>query len=304
MKLKFRIQPVIQLVIRDYVFYFMDMDKTNPMEIARFGEIQLPTGSIRHGKIEDMVQLRTHLQRVIQQEQLQKRHVQFTLPDDVFVVRQMRIPNYVQERDFKGYVYMELESSLSLPLRNPVLELVKINSDENGHDVILIATEKAILEAYLALFTSVGWEPIVGDISPLSIYRVFYKYALITDIETVLNIQVNRESVHMSIFREHNILFTYQFQFEEEGMPLQYLIIENIEQIKSYYENTITEDGHFTKVLLSGDLTEINTLKELICSLFDVAVVSTEDVKVQTKTGSVIPSQHLVGYGLSIRGAV
>ncbi|RXT14694.1 type IV pilus biogenesis protein PilM [Ammoniphilus sp. CFH 90114] len=316
----------INLVIKDHVIRYLDSRHPDLKAVRAFGEHYLPDGLIREGKIVEMPALVDKLQGCVDEWGIKRRDVQFLVPDSFIVVRKLQIPSDIQSDEVKGYFFMELGSSIHLPFDNPIFDTVILGEKNGKKDVLLFATPENIVKDYSDLLEQVKLHPVVADISPLAIYRLYYQLGLVQQEEHALCIQFDVQTVNISIFHDHKILFMRHLRMdvdwagwkvEKDALGVDNLkwagdidyihnellaMIAEIERVMSFYRFSMNQGkSQITRILLNGDHPLLEWIEDQILARMDVPTSSLKDEKITTLKGEHILPQHHLTLGLSLK---
>ncbi len=165
---------------------------------------------------------------------------------------------------------------------------------------------------YAQLFEAVKLKPIVADISPLSLYRLFYTFDLANDVDHFLFVQFDLSSLNVSVFYQHRPIFTRQLAFDaqwtfwektnegwmwlKEGQPERQLedVYKELERVMNFYRFSLQQGkAQITRIVITGDHPLVHTFSLLLQERLDVAV------ETLTLPLSVDPAYYLpIGLGL------
>ncbi|AZN43338.1 type IV pilus biogenesis protein PilM [Paenibacillus albus] len=319
-------KDAVNLVIKDHVIRFLEGRDIDSITI--FGECYLPEGIISGGKIMDREKLQQLLHPYIKQWGIKGRDIRITLPDPVVVVRNLQVPLEVEDRELKSHIYMELGTSIHLPIEQPVFDTAVLGPLDQKKDLMLYAAPEPLVNEYVKLLKSLKLEPIAAEISPLAVYRLFNQLSLVGAEDHVLCIQFDVQSVTMSIFRAHKLILMRHVKMEASlkdwiierdanglehlvwnGDPeqmsdeIQSMLVE-IERVMNYYRFTFSHGrDQITKIMLTGDHSQLHHIYDRIKGITDVLVMSLHDKDLKTSKGTVVPVRHFASLGLAMKGA-
>ncbi|KAA0549238.1 pilus assembly protein PilM [Bacillus sp. BGMRC 2118] len=269
----------ISIIIKDHVIRFVELKSTTPLVIQRSGERTLPNGLIKEGKIIDRETLVMILEEVIQDWGIKNRRIQFIVPDSYVVIRKVEVPLDVMDDEIRGYLYYELGTSIHLPFENSVIDYALIGKNEEKKSVILFASPEEVVTEYTELFQEVKLKPVVADISPLSLYRLYFLNDQSRSDERLLFVQFDVTSVNLSILEDYKPIFMRHLVMEESEVesndltsPLQDYYRE-IERVMSFYQFSLNKGNQrITKVVVTGDHPMLQQIVKDISSLVDLPV--------------------------------
>jgi type IV pilus assembly protein PilM len=314
------------LVIKDHVIRFLEGRDFESVKI--FGECYLPEGMISDGRIMDIDNLLQILQPCIKQWGIKNREVRITIPDSAVVVRHLQVPADVEDRELKGHIYMELGSSIHLPIEQPVFDVVTLGQDDHKRDIMLYAAPEQVVNDYIKLFKALKLEPIAAELSPLAVYRLFHQLNLVQLDDHILSVEFDVQSVTISIFKEHKLVFMrhvkmdvrledWTKQSDDEGNEalvwtgdpdylsgeIQNMMVE-IERVMNFYRFTFSQGrDQITRIMLTGDHYQLPEIFQRIQNMTDVQVQSLHEKSLKTAKGMVLPVRHFASLGLAMKGA-
>jgi type IV pilus assembly protein PilM len=310
----------INLIIQDHVIRYLDMRQPELLEVKSSGERYLPEGIIQDGIIIDRETLLTILEECVEEWGIKGREVQFLIPDSKLVIRKHHIPSEYKIEEIKGYLYLELGSTIHLPFEDPVFDYVLLETDEEKKEILLFAASEQMVHDYSTLLTSAKLKPVVADASCVALYRLIFLKQLTSEEDHTLCLQFDIPAVQLSVFHNHKPYFfnhlklemdykSWNFKHHSTGIQqLQWQgdagfihgLIEDklleIERIINYYKFTINNGQQgITKVIISGELPELSYIQDRLKSKLNVPVLLLDQSDHQ------LPSQFDVVLGLGLK---
>jgi type IV pilus assembly protein PilM len=310
----------INLILQDHVIRYLDLRQPELLDVKSSGERYLLEGLIQDGIISDRETLLTILEECIDDWGLKGREVQFLIPDSKLVIRKHQVPNDYKNEEIKGYLYMELGSTIHLPFEDPIFDYVLLEKEEEKREILLFAASEQMVNDYSSLLTDAKLKPVVADASCVALYRLIYLKNLVSEEDHTLCLQFDIPAVQLSIFHHHKPYFFNHLKletdfkswnFKQHTTGVQVIqwqgdagyvhgLIEDklveIERIINYYKFAINngEQG-VTKVVISGELPELKYIQERLKSKLDVPVLLLDHSDHQ------LPSQFDVVLGLGLK---
>src|SRR4051794_24272580 len=113
---------IVNLVLNDHSIRYLELKQTNSLTAHKWSERFLPPGIISNGKITDIDSLTNILEECIDEWKIQRRQVRFIVPDPVVIIRKVTVPADIRDDEMKGYLYLEIGSSIHLPFEEPVFD--------------------------------------------------------------------------------------------------------------------------------------------------------------------------------------
>lgn len=317
---------IVNLVVNDHSVRFVELKQVNPPATQKWFERFLPPGVITEGKITDIDSLANILEECIDEWKIKGRQVRFLVPDPLVIIRKVSIPADIQDDEIKGYLYLELGSSIHLPFEEPVFDYFPLANNGKTKDLLLFAAPEQYVMEYAELFSSLKLNPIAADISPLALYRLFHQIGQAGENEVLFTVQFDLTSVNLCIFEETVPLVMRQFPLpfdmdkwdikqdiagsmifkytgDTEELVLQFEdILNEVNKLVDFYRYTLSnEKKDITKFLLNGDHPMLTAIFDEMKERFEIPVERIEQEGIENgKTGSV-PANLLLSLGLALK---
>lgn len=318
---------IINLVLNDHSIRLLELKQENPPAPQRWSERFLPPGIISDGKITDIDSLSNILEECIDEWKIHRRQVRFVVPDPLVILRKVSVPADIQDDEMKGYLYLELGSTIHLPFEEPVFDFYPLANDGKTKDLLLFAAPEQLVMEYADLLSSLKLNPIEADISPLALYRLYHLLDQASSNEALFTVQFDLTSVNMCIFAENIPLVMRQFslpfnleQWEIKRdlaglMVCKYIgdaselviqfedIFREINKLIDFYRYSLNNEKHdITKFLLNGDHPMLGAIYDEMKERFDVPVeVISLETESKGKTSN-LPTSLLLPLGLALKG--
>ncbi|ACJ33010.1 type IV pilus biogenesis protein PilM [Anoxybacillus flavithermus] len=279
------------IVIKDHVIRYVELKQKQPLVLHTCEEWPLPEGIVRDGKIVDEEQLTHIMEQCVDMWKMKHRRIRFLVPDPLVVVRNIPLPKDIAHEDIRSYLFMEIGASIPLPFEDAVFDYTVLEKTKEALHVLLFAAPETNVMQYVELFETVKLKPIVADISPLSLYRLFYHFHLANDVDHFLFVQFDLSSLNVSVFYQHRPLFTRQLAFdaqwthwektkegwkwENEGQPEWQLedIYKELDRVMNFYRFSLQKgEAQITRVVVTGDHPLVHTFSDRLKERLDVAV--------------------------------
>ncbi|MDE3839776.1 pilus assembly protein PilM [Bacillus methanolicus] len=324
MLFQFGNKRTVNLIMKDYVIRFTELKQAHPPVVSRWGERILPPGLIKGGKIQDFEMLESILEECIADWKIARRPIRFLVPDQFVVIRKISIPSDIKDDEIKGYLYMELGTSIHLPFDDPVFDYFPINrSDKEKRDLLLFAAPENIVTDYANLFENVKLKPVTADISCLALYRLYFEQGNRSQDENLMMVQIDLQAVNISIFEGYIPVFmrhlpmdidiskwdhyssgdkeySYRGDRSEVLNPFED-IYKEAERVMNFYRYTLNQGNRqITKILIDGDHPWIHDVFDEINERFDIPTVKIDSSYFETSDDSHLfsPFHLIVGLGL------
>lgn len=317
---------IVNLTLNDHSIRFVELKQANPPAAQKWCERFLPPGIITDGKIIDTDSLANILEQCIDEWKISRRQVRFIVPDPLVIIRKVSIPADIQEDEIKGYLYLELGSSIHLPFEEPVFDYFPLANNGKTRDLLLFAAPEQYVVEYAELLSSLKLNPVAADISPLALYRLYHQLGNAKENEVLFTVQFDITSVNLCIFEEtvplvmrqfplsfdiekwdinQNSLGNMEFIFkgDTEELAMQFEdILNEINKLVDFYRYTLNnEKRDVSKFLLNGDHPMITAIYDEMQERFDIPVeMISMDSDEKGKSGSV-PANLLLSLGLALK---
>lgn len=313
---------IINLVVNDHSIRFLELKQTNPPGAQKWGERLLPPGIISNGKIMDIDSLANILEECIDEWKIKRRSVRFLVPDQLVIIRKVTVPAEILEDEMKGYLYLELGSSIHLPFEEPIFDFFSLSNNGKTKDLLLFAAPEQHVMEYAKLFTSLKLNPITADISPLALYRLYHGLGQANQNEKLIIVQFDLTSVNLCIFEDSVPVvmrpFALPFNFEQwanlgtldikfigdtNELVLQFEdIFKELLKLLDFYRYSLSKEKQdVSRFLLTGDHPMLQAIRDEMKERFEAPVdLLSLDTISNGKTGS-LPANFLLPLGLALK---
>lgn len=314
------------IILKDHVIRYIELKQNSPILVNYSGERYLPEGLIRDGRIIDKETVSTILEECIEEWGIKKRNVRFVVPDAFVVVRTVKVPGDLEDDEVKGYLYLELGSTIHLPFEDPVFDVMVMNDAGDKKDVLLFAAPEEVVTQYSELLSELKLKPISADISALCMYRLYYEVKNPQDNQHILVVQMDLNMVNISIFHNHRPIFMrhiplegafdnwdnqytrsgenhYQWVGDEQELSIQLLdVYKELEQVMNFYRFSLKQGKEgIERIYVCGDYPLFSKVVNDIRERFDLPVDSIDSEQVATSNGEPIRQQLHLALGLALK---
>lgn len=317
---------VVNIVINDHSIRYLELKQTKPPIASKWGERLLPNGIITNGKINDFEILSNILEECIHEWKLRNRQIRFLVPESFVIIRKLSIPAEISDDEIKGYLYLELGSSIHLPFEEPVFDCVVLSESEEKKEILLFAAQEENVMEYVDLFTHLNLNPIEAEISPLALYRLYHHIDQARKDEDLLVVQFDFNSVNICIF-ENTIPFfmhhlpieydenqwdmkldhqgNYELKFigNEGNLSFQFEdTYKEINRIMDFYRYSLHQgQKQVARILLNGDHPMLAKIKKDLEVRLDVPI-ETISYDQAVHVDYHFPETHYLLLGLALKG--
>lgn len=277
------------LIIKDYCIRYVETRGKETVEIRQVQERFLPAGIIDNGRIVDIESLMIILDECVHNWKIRKKEVLLLVPDSVLFFRKISIPTNILKDEIKGYLYMEIGTSIHLPFEESIFDYHYLGKDENHQNLLLFAAQKEVVDSYVEVCEYAKLVPKVMDSSSLSLYRLYDKYLSSTE-ENLLIIGFDLKAVSLSFFEGTiptyirqftldtdlvkwdavdlvgNNQLTFQFIGANKDITVEFSdALDEIQKVMSFYQYSMSkEQRKVTKIILTGDHPDLLIVEQLL----------------------------------------
>ncbi|QOR65699.1 pilus assembly protein PilM [Cytobacillus suaedae] len=314
------------IILKDHVIRYIDLKQNSPLVINQWAERYIPDGLIRDGRIIDRETLSTILEECIEDWGINKRNVRFTVPDAFVVIRTVKVPGDLEDDEVKGYLYLELGTTIHLPFEDPVFDAIVIKDSGEKKDVLLFAAPEELVNQYSELLSDLKLKPTAADISPLCLYRLYFEVENPRNDQHIMLVQFDINMVNISIFHNHKPIFMrhlpiegayenwdsqyttsvehqYSWIGDEQELSMQLLdVYKEIEQVMNFYRFSLKQGKEgIERIYLCGDYPLFRKVSKDIKDRFDLPVDTIDPEKVATINSEPIRQSFHLALGLALK---
>lgn len=285
----------VNIVITNRVLRYSFHKGPKIEEMVDHGEIELPSGMLKDGHIEDRIGFLSIIKHLVNEHKWKRRRLYFSMPDDTVVIRELEVPVGLTKEEALGYVKTQIGTSFYLPFHDPALDIDYVNEEieetAERQKVLVYAYPQGKITEFQDVFMEAGLDPYAADLTSLSVYRLYYLYSdedLTAADMHVLLIHWNSEALVLTAFKEHKAVFTRHIKVEnkdeEEGssqseyaeqkakIQINELMTE-INRIIDFYQYSITGGkAQINRLLLSGDFPYLDTVETMLKEQVEIPI--------------------------------
>ncbi|MDQ0156122.1 type IV pilus biogenesis protein PilM [Robertmurraya andreesenii] len=317
---------VVNIIINDHSIRYLELKQAKPPIPYKWGERLLPTGLITNGKINDFETLANILEECVNDWKLRNRQVRFLIPESFVIVRKVSIPAEVKDDEIKGYLYLELGTSIHLPFDEPVFDAVVLSKDKEKKEILIFAAQEDNVIEYSNLLSEAKLEPVAAEVSPLAIYRLYHHLQQAGKEEDLLIVQFGLNDVNICIFENTIPFFMHHLplEFDEKqwdkklnrngNYDLVYIgeqsslsfqledTYKEINRLMDFYRYSLHQGKkQVSKILLDGDHPMLAQIKKDLEGRFDVPL-ETIAYQEQVSLEQDFSYKYYLALGLALKG--
>lgn len=321
-----RKKRVVNLVINDHSIRYLELKQAKPPIPSKWGERLLPIGLITNGKINDYETLLNILEECVTDWNLRKRQVRFLIPESFVIIRKVSIPVDIKDDEIKGYLYLELGSSIHIPFDEPVFDAVVLSTEKDKKEVLIFAAQEENVLEYTELLSEAKLKPSVAEVSPLSVYRLYHYLNPEKTNENLLIVQFGLNDVNICIFEGRIPFFMHhlKIEFDEDNWDKKLNGAGNYDlrftgdfsNLNNQFEDTYKEinrlmdfyryslhqgEKRVSRILLDGDHPMLSQIKKDLEGLFEVPL-ETISLPQHIQTEQKLPYTFYLALGLALKG--
>ncbi|MBS4173706.1 pilus assembly protein PilM [Bacillus sp. FJAT-49736] len=309
-----REQKTLNLAFSDHVIRYVELKTRSPLVVQQYGERFLNSGVIKDGHILDKELLRLILEDIVEESGMRRKPVRFIVPDSLIAIRKQIIPSDIKEDELKGYLFLEIGTTIHLPFENPLFDVYPLPQEGEKREVLLVATEESVVESYKTILEEAKLKPKAADISPLSLYRLYHAVGRTNDKDHFMLLHFDQMLLTISIFHQHIPVFMRPVPIIKEedvvevkessvlssnsSLQLEDLL-KDVTQIMSFYQYNLQNGNHeVNRILVSGDHPSIETFRAMLADRLDIEI---ELLFGKNASSTVIPNRFSIPLGLALK---
>ncbi|WP_099158758.1 type IV pilus biogenesis protein PilM [Virgibacillus ndiopensis] len=281
----------VNIVITNRVLrYTYHKNPTNDGLITH-GEVELPKDTIKDGTIVNKLVFTEIMKNLVQQHNWKRKRLNFCVPDDTVVIRQLEIPASLSKAEALGYIHTQIGNRFYLPFPNPAISIEFLEVDEKNRNILLYAYPKEKIAAFEDVFAESGLKSVVADLTSLSVFRYYYMHRQAKH-EHILHIHWNHDALVLTAFKQDKAIFTRYMKIvtndvtlnaETANQVINEFVIE-INRIVDFYQFSITKgEATINMLVLSGDFLYLDSVKTVLSNTVTLPIYSFEEEELAKK---------------------
>lgn len=322
------------LDIRDRVFRFVLAKynrKMQSIDVLKFGTFIIPEDCVDQGVICENETTLQAITNFIIKEKIKTKNVYMNISSPPIVLRIVKLP-HMQEKDLSIFLQEEISQFIPVDSNSSVIDYKILDYfEEDGKkqmNVMLIAAPKQMIGKYVNLLKRTGLNPVVVDLYPNCIARVFSKI----QNKNIAVLDVNSNALDFIILKNNNLFMHSNIYIDNspDFLKLEDRKAEDIVNEDKIFERALGEITNYVKTYLNffssrhfgasvdrlyiiGELALIRDIDAYIGSYLQIEVKSgiSDIVKVELTTGLKSTGDmrnyakialYACGLGLAMRG--
>lgn len=147
--------------ISDFSYKFLSLkDSDDGIEVADFGEGEIPKGIIQNGEIKNNEKLLEILRDIIAKHNI--KYVAISLPDEKGFVRFLKLSaSIIKKEEIGDALSLQLEEHVPFVPSEAIFDYSLLREEKDHFDVVLRAIPRALVESYCSIFKEAGATPIL-----------------------------------------------------------------------------------------------------------------------------------------------
>ncbi|MDQ0269987.1 type IV pilus biogenesis protein PilM [Cytobacillus purgationiresistens] len=312
---------ICNIIINDYSIRYVELKQKNAITRVRWHERMIPNDIVRDGKIIDLHSMQNILDSCVDEWMLRRKAMRFIVPDPFVIIRKITIPGEISKDEIKGYLYMELGSSIHLPFEEPVFDYSILSEDDDKKELLLFAAQEEPVLQYERLYSSARLAPKAADISPLALYRLYHYLDMHKKGESLMMIQLDLTTVNISILENGIPLFMhhinlglneeigrgveqshlYDGKINEYSLPVEDIYRE-MARLMDFYRYSIKQNSQqVTNILINGDHPQLELFEQEMKARFEFPVQKLQLEAAVDEAGNLLPRSMYLALGLALK---
>ncbi len=194
----------------------------NGTSLERFGEVMLPTGSVRDGEIVDPEVVVTALRELWKSAKLKGREVSVGLANQQVVVRRLDLP-YMTESELRSSLPMQVDGLIPIPVDEAVLDFCYLGEREGEEGerivrVMVVAALRTMVNELLAVVRSAKLDPVGIDLDAFAALRSLTPPDVLSEPTTELLVDVGGTVTDLVVHKNGVPHFVRTVLFGGQGM--------------------------------------------------------------------------------------
>ena len=200
---------------------FLELTRTSEKSLTIHQSFSMENKLIdENGKVEKEI-WKSFLKEQVKANKIKAKEVHVIIPTSYVIVRHQVMPN-LPEKELKQMIHYEIGSTLHLPFELPVIDLVKVKTEETvynedgevGSQVVLVAASGNLVYPIVEGIVENNLVPKSVDIPSLGLYRLFKLYHPEQKADPILIMEIDEKGADLHIFDREILWFTRHIPLE------------------------------------------------------------------------------------------
>ncbi|WP_416151358.1 type IV pilus biogenesis protein PilM [Salipaludibacillus sp. HK11] len=316
----------VSFQIKDHVLRCVVTKQPAVDTVVNYFERVIPEGVLEKGKIIDEDSFEMILSECVTEWKLKRKDIKFLVPDSSIFFRQIDVPKDLSKEEIRGYINFEIGSTIHLPFDEAYFDFFLLNDEAEREikQILLFAVPEQLTNKYVSHFEELKMNPIVADVAPLSMYRLYMQDHKDEIDEQVMQLEWDLSSINISIFDEHKPVFmrniTQSFSREDWEVSQEKNLIEwvckedekvqgelqdsftEVERVIDFYKYTVNKgEKEVTKIFLTGDHPKILLIQKLLEDSIGINVETEKSLDILSKVNIYVPYRFMLPLSLCLK---
>lgn len=312
----FKKQPLVYFEFLERRIRYLAVD-ANSGKVLEKSEILFDNEILHEERIIDSSLLENRLNALVTEKKWKNAKTSILLPDNFVIVREEKIPLQLDPSEIKAYIALHMGQLIRSPFKETRFHFELLEANDLEQIVLLMLYPQEIITQYESLLQKVSLDPVVADISSLSLYRLIKqqgelhadstKHIMVLQWSTVNNTvmifnedlpKLSRQSRLTRLVDLWDITPDGESIWKEDSESLEEAIAETLnvlERLLEFYRYSVMNgESGVTDIYLAGDFPDLEKVKEQFSERFFQPI---HIIKVSEE----ITSKYLPLYGLAMK---
>lgn len=284
----------------------------------------LPAGVVEEEVVKDEMQFYEIIKDLVKEWGISKHDLRFFVPDHAVLMRTFEHPQELTPLQIKEYVEMELDETIHLPFKNPLIDIYDHDVDDGK--AVLFAAPSEDVYVLMRLYEDVNLEPSVLDVRALCNLRYLKRTNFLSPNKTYLIADWSVDSVSICIYTNGNVdflrfqpietptknwryitteadknVYFYEGEIGDYRIPLTDQALE-VERILNFYRFSLHKgEKQVDEIIMVGDNPEMNFIADQIRSTVEIPIEVIDDEFVKRDYPD-FEAKDIALIGLSLKG--
>jgi type IV pilus assembly protein PilM len=142
------------------------------IQLNRFGVKPIPFGSLDGGAIKSPQILADYIKQAMAESRIKTKDVVIAVAGQTVIVRHIKFP-IMERSELANAIQFEAERYIPFPVEEASIDFEIISTDtvSNEMEVMLVATQRQLIESHIQALLAAGLQPIAIDVQPFALIR-------------------------------------------------------------------------------------------------------------------------------------